>query len=99
MDHSGHHGHHVMDNNVSTTLHQHHHETTTMGMDHVHDAMSSHGNMSGHGMGHPMMAMYFHSEIGNDYVLLKQWKPTTTSGSYELNLFCSFLSQTCKNNL
>ncbi|XP_054166779.1 high affinity copper uptake protein 1-like [Oppia nitens] len=42
------------------------------------------GDDGGHGTGHEghnmmdhMMKMYFHTNIGDDYVLFKQWKPTT----------------------
>ena len=68
MDHAGHdHSMHDM-----TTMDHSGHTTEAPGHDHGSD-----NDMSG--MGH-YMKMYFHTEIGSDYVLFHNWKPTTAGG-------------------
>ena len=70
MDHNS----HIMDH--GTTMDHSAHETTMdPNMDHGHDHDM---NMGGHDMSG--MAMYFHTNIGNDYVLFFNWKPNTAGG-------------------
>jgi hypothetical protein len=57
---------------METTI-QHNHRDDH---DHDHDMDMS---------GHDMMTMYFHTNIGSDYVLFKKWKPTTPGGNYLMN--------------
>lgn len=55
--------------------------STTLGHVHPTDAPDGgHGDHGDHGGGHEMMMMYFHTTIGNDYVLFKCWKPQTAGG-------------------
>jgi hypothetical protein len=71
MDHNGHHMH-----DMETTT-QHHH-----GDDHGTTDSHDHMDMD---MSHDMMAMYFHTNIGSDYVFFKKWKPSTPGGNYLMN--------------
>ncbi|CAG2119949.1 unnamed protein product, partial [Medioppia subpectinata] len=69
MDHSHHNAHHA---HMAV-------ETTTVGYDvghEGHNVLAPESDHSGHDMmSHDMMKMYFHTNIGTDYVLFKGWKP------------------------
>ncbi len=69
------HSDHQMHNMEMPTPHNHGGDVTTNS--HDMDTM----DMSGH----DMMTMYFHTNIGTDYVFFKKWKPSTPGGNYLIN--------------
>ena len=79
MDHNHHNmGHmgHNMPAEVTTTGPLHHHPSHVIG-----DGGNGYTAHEDHNMmGHDMMTMYFHTNIGSDYVLFKGWKPDTPGG-------------------
>lgn len=74
MDHSGH-DHHMPDTTAMD------HSGHTESPEHDHD-------MSG--MDHEMMKMYFHADIGSDYVLFHNWRPNTAGGQHFIHFILSF---------
>jgi len=82
MDHD-HHSHHSMEAMDMS------HDTTTMDPHHGHEHGHGDGPMTGMG-GHDMMSMYFHTNIGNDYVLFNNWKPNS-AGEMVWTCFVIFL--------
>jgi hypothetical protein len=62
----------------TTTQHHHGDNGTTQSHDHDHD----HDHDMDMDMSHDMMTMYFHTNIGSDYVFFKKWKPSTPGGNY-----------------
>jgi hypothetical protein len=64
--------------------HDMHNMETTTQLDHG-DHGTAHSHDPDMGMDMDMMTMYFHTNIGSDYVFFKKWKPSTPGGNYLMN--------------